>query len=180
MTYALLTGKGLIGLSFHTGARERSEIQTLLYGTSSCHQWQQLDEFHVVFVLADKACALDYGALESVIMYLAEYNLESHLRQYLIQLQSQIQVKPKPEPEVAACRPKQSTTVHVHVPEPEPEPEAVTPRWRARIRTKTHGGYVHESSEDITDLDELERLVDRNPYYRDDIKHIKIKLEPKL
>jgi hypothetical protein len=172
MTYALLTGKGLIGLSFHTGARERSEIQTLLHGTGSHHQWQQLDGFHVVFVLADKAYALDYAALESVIMYLAEYNLESHLRQYLIQLQSQIKVRPKPEPEVVACQP---------APAPEPEPEAVTPRWRARIRTKTHGGYVHESSEDITDLDELERIVDRSsPYYREDIKHIKIKLEPKL
>jgi hypothetical protein len=177
MMYGLLsTGKGLIGLSFHTGARERSEIQTLLYGTSSCHQWQQLDEFHVVFITSDKAYALDYAAVESVIFYLAEYNLEDHLRRHLIRLQSQIKVRPKPEPEVAACQPQ----VTVHVPEPEPEPDAVTPRWRARIRIKTHGGYVHESSEDIDDVSELERLVDRSPFYREDIKHIKIKLEPKL
>lgn len=163
----------LLNLVEAFGPLDHSAAQAIIYSIKSIFQVQFVDEFSIVILLPDRALQLDAAAVSSLVDYHEKYSPNSEGMSFFSNILANLRVRPKPEPEVAACKPFVE-------PEPEPESEAVTPRWRARIRTKTHGGYVHESSEDITDLDELERLVDRNPYYREDIKHIKIKLEPKL
>jgi hypothetical protein len=171
--FALMTDRGLIGLAFHTGPRDRTEIQTLYLGTSSCHQWQKLDDFNVVFITADKAYALDYAGLESVIIYLAEYDLESHLRQYLIRLQGAIKIKPKPEPEVAAAKPLPTEMLAPAAPVEDRK------RWSARVRTKMWSGYLDEKEYLIEEVSELQDIIEKGASFPD-IRNIKIKLEYRL
>jgi hypothetical protein len=163
----------LLNLVEAFGPLDHSAAQAIALSVVSAHQLVQHDDFNVIILLADRALQLDAAAFNSVVDYLVKYYPDEPKTAHFLKVQQGVKIKPKPEPEVAACRPQAE-------PQPEPESEAISPRWKARIRTKLHGGFVHEEERLITDIDELERFVDHNPYYREDIKHIKIKLEPKF
>ncbi|MGO7308799.1 hypothetical protein ACCS91_33630 [Rhizobium ruizarguesonis] len=157
------------------GPLDHSGAQAIALGVVSVHQIQQQDEFTMLVILPEHALLLDAAGFGSVVDYLVKYYPDQDKTAHFLRLQGGLKIRPKPEPEVAACKPQPVPAA----PPVNPPFEERIARWKARIRTRMRDGIVNETKHELVDVDELEQIVDRLPWYREDIKHIKIKLEPK-
>jgi hypothetical protein len=152
------------------GPLTADQLIAILQSFRSVHQFQQYDQFSVVYISEQLTLQLDRGAMESIVEYLEGGNNQCRRTHWLRTLTEKLTVRPRLEPEVLEAMSR--------APEPEPDPpfDLEKPKFIARVRFNLLNGRRREESHAISRLAELDHLLDDGPY-DEDIKNIKIRLE---